>query len=63
MADADDRKVREALDGLEAVAASNNAWATQDPAVRAAYQAMLKAMSKRASAFSLPALYCVQIRR
>lgn len=47
MSDADDRKVREALDGLESASASNSAWATHDPTVRAAYQAMLRAMSKR----------------
>ena len=47
MSEADDRKVRQALDGLEGVAAATSAWATQDPAVRAAYQTMLKAMSKR----------------
>ena len=47
MSDADDRKVREALDGLESASSANSAWATHDPAVRAAYQTMLRAMSKR----------------
>ena len=47
MSDADDRRVRQALDELEALSSATSAWKTQDPAVRAAYQALLRGLSKR----------------
>ncbi len=47
MSEADDRKVREALDALEGTAGATSAYVTQDPAVRAAYRTMIQAMTKR----------------
>lgn len=43
----DDARVRQALDALEGMAGARSAWATHDPAVRAAYGSLIRTFSRR----------------